>query len=145
MSAPAERLLRQLERVKQTGPDRWMARCPAHKDRRASLSVRALDTGVVLVHCFAGCAVDDVVAAAGLQLEDLWPPKLRTDGAGRPAERRPFSARDLLDALASELRIAWVLLSDLAAGREFSSRDRARAAVARERCLALIEELRNVR
>lgn len=145
MSVPVDRLLQKLELVKGTGPGRWMARCPAHKDRRASLSVREIDTGVVLVHCFAGCDAEAVVSAAGLHLEDLFPPRLVGPVAGRPPERRPFSVRDLMNALSAELNVAWVLLSDLAAGKDIAPRDRKRAGVARERCLALIDELRNVR
>ena len=141
----ADRIIAGLERVRRTAPNRWIARCPAHKDRTASLSIRELDDGRVLIHCFAGCNVESVVGAVGLQLEDLFPPRLATPGGGRPAERRPFSAREMLDALARELGVAWVLLADLAAGRSFTPRDRQRAAVARERCQAVIEELRHVR
>ncbi len=134
-----------LERVRGRGPGRWVARCPAHKDRTASLSIRELEDGRMLLHCFAGCAVESVVAAAGLTLEDLFPPRAPSPGGGRPAEKRPFTARELLDALAKELGVAWVLLADLAAGREFAEKDRRRAQVARDRCAALIEELRHVR
>jgi hypothetical protein len=141
----ADRLIAGLERVRRTGPGRYVARCPAHKDRTASLSIRELDDGRVLVHCFASCLVTDVVAAAGVTMEDLFPPRTATAGSGQRAERRPFSVRDLMDALASELGVAWVLLADLAAGREIVPKDRERAALARDRCAALVEELRHVR
>lgn len=145
MSAPIDRLLPALERVKRTAPGRYMARCPAHKDRRASLAVRELDSGVLLVHCFAQCDVAAVVAAAGLCMEDLFPPREYAPGAGHAPERRPFSVRDLIAALGAELNVAWVLLSDLAAGKEVDAKGRARAGLARDRCAALIEELRLVR
>ena len=32
-----------------------MARCPAHDDRKPSLSIRDADDGKVLVRCHAGC------------------------------------------------------------------------------------------
>ena len=38
----------------------WIARCPAHPDRRPSLSLGQTDAGVVLLHCLAGCATDDL-------------------------------------------------------------------------------------
>jgi hypothetical protein len=44
-------LLDHLERVKQTGPGRWIARCPAHEDRSPSLSVRELEDGRLLRLC----------------------------------------------------------------------------------------------
>jgi hypothetical protein len=121
-----------------------MAKCPAHKDRRASLSVRELDDGRVLLHCFAQCDVASVVAALGLQMEDLFPPREVTAG-GRPPERRPYGVRDVVNALAAELGVAWVILADLAAGKDINPADRRRGAVARDRCAMLIEELRHAR
>ena len=59
-------LLSKLDSIRQMGPGRWLARCPAHEDRRASLSVRELDDGTVLVHDFAGCSIFEIVAAAGI-------------------------------------------------------------------------------
>ncbi|MEJ5370248.1 MAG: CHC2 zinc finger domain-containing protein [Bryobacteraceae bacterium] len=41
--------------------DGWMARCPAHDDRNPSLSVNERG-GRVLVHCFAGCSQEAVIA-----------------------------------------------------------------------------------
>lgn len=57
--------------------------CPAHEDGRPSLSVT--DKGdKVMLHCFAGCHTDDVVAALGLQLSDLFDGELdRFENAGQ--------------------------------------------------------------
>ena len=49
----------------------WMALCPAHDDRRPSLSICEGDDGRALVHCHAGCSVDAICAAVGLRLADL--------------------------------------------------------------------------
>lgn len=59
------------------------AQCPAHEDKRASLSVRDGDAGRVVVYCHAGCSVNAICAAVGLELRDLMPPR---DPA--PATRR---------------------------------------------------------
>jgi putative DNA primase/helicase len=48
----------------------WTARCPAHDDRRPSLSIRDSDHGKVLVHCHAGCDQHDVIAV--LKGQGLW-------------------------------------------------------------------------
>jgi hypothetical protein len=69
---PAERVLERLERVKRSG-EGWIASCPAHEDRHASLSIGVGDDGRALVKCFAGCSVDDVVRALGLEMRDLYP------------------------------------------------------------------------
>lgn len=52
---------------------RWMARCPAHDDRRASLSIATGDDGRVLLHCHARCSPEAICAAAGVELRDLFP------------------------------------------------------------------------
>ena len=68
-----ESLLSKLEGVRETGQGQWLARCPSHDDRSPSLSVRAGDNGAVLIHCFAGCAPGEVLAAVGMEFGDLYP------------------------------------------------------------------------
>ncbi len=86
-------LLDRLDGVKQTAPNRWIARCPAHDDHSPSLSISELADGQILIHCFAGCEATDVMAAVGLQLSDLYPEPL--DHRIRPSRSR-IPARDLL-------------------------------------------------
>ncbi|MFF4448926.1 AAA family ATPase [Streptomyces sp. NPDC001502] len=45
--------------------------CPAHEDRSPSLSITRSEKGAVL-HCHAGCATEDVVAALQLAMPDLF-------------------------------------------------------------------------
>jgi hypothetical protein len=52
----------------QRGADRWSASCPSHQGKNPSLSIRELPDGRVLVRCWAGCDVAEVVAAAGATL-----------------------------------------------------------------------------
>ena len=72
-----DNVLDRLERARRSG-NGWVARCPAHEDRSPSLSVREGADGRVLVYCHAGCRTDDVVAAIGLSMRDLF-----ADGRGR--------------------------------------------------------------
>lgn len=60
--------------AKQKG-NQWEARCPAHDDNRASLSIGEGKDGRVLLRCFAGCDAGAIVGAVGLKLSDLFPPK----------------------------------------------------------------------
>lgn len=55
-----------------TGADRHYFRCPAHNDRSPSLSVKEGADGRALVHCFAGCSIQEVCAALGLTIRDLF-------------------------------------------------------------------------
>ncbi|WP_346767324.1 AAA family ATPase [Streptomyces sp. C1-2] len=49
------------------------AQCPAHEDRAPSLSIgRRKDGNGVVLNCHAGCAPEDVVAALGLTMQDLF-------------------------------------------------------------------------
>jgi len=66
-----------LDRLKKvTGSKgKWMACCPAHQDKSPSLAVTETDDRV-LVHCFSGCDTQDVTAAIGLNVADLFYNKL---------------------------------------------------------------------
>ena len=48
----------------------WMARCPAHDDRKPSLSLRHGEDGKVLVRCHAGCEQAQVIAV--LRSRGMW-------------------------------------------------------------------------
>lgn len=76
----ADFLLR-LEGARSRGSDRWSARCPAHPDKSPSLSIR--ETGSrILLHDFGGCEPEQIVAALGLELKDLF-----TDTPVHPGQR----------------------------------------------------------
>ena len=109
---PADLVLSRLDKVRQTGPDRWIARCPAHPDKSPSLSVRALPDGSVLLHCFTGCSVDAVVAAISLELSDLFPPR-PSDSQHSPPVKRPFPPGDVLAALAFETSVVLAAAADM--------------------------------
>lgn len=132
-------LLSKLDGVKRTGPGRWLAKCPAHEDRRASLAIREGDEGKTLVHCFAGCTVHEVVAAAGLEISDLFPPR-PADPAdiGKP-ERRPFPAADILRAIAFEALVVGCAASTLGAGGSLADGERNRLMLAVRRIQAAVD------
>jgi hypothetical protein len=69
---PVERLLARLPDAKKTAKV-WSGRCPAHGDRRASLSISEGEDCRALVKCHAGCTVDAICAAVGLTVLDLMP------------------------------------------------------------------------
>jgi hypothetical protein len=92
-----DRILSVLNGVKQTGHGRYLARCPAHEDRSPSLSIRVLD-------------------ALGLTLSDLFPERM---GEYVPSKAR-IPAGDILQAVASELNSAAILLAGVAERREIT-------------------------
>src|SRR6266566_2391708 len=80
-SSPAlEQVLSQLKGVR-TSMHGWRACCPAHADRKPSLSIGLGEQGQVLLKCFAGCSLEHIVEAMGLTILDLFP-----DGATFPEQ-----------------------------------------------------------
>ncbi len=71
--ASPESLLQRLVHVQRQG-EGYRARCPSCGGTSRKLAVTAR-AGRVLVHCFAGCRTDDVLAAVGLRWADLHPPR----------------------------------------------------------------------
>jgi hypothetical protein len=103
-------LLNQLFKVKKTGSDRWLARCPAHDDRNPSLAIRDCN-GTVLLKCFAGCNAHEIVSAIGMNLSDLFP--LSDDPKYIKQTRQGFSAWQLLNALKTDLTRLLIIANDL--------------------------------
>ena len=64
--------LNNLENIKGDGKE-YSARCPAHNDRKNSLSVSQTTDGKILLHCHAGCTPEAVVSAMGFTMNDLFP------------------------------------------------------------------------
>lgn len=118
----AEALLSKLAKVKPAGRHRWQACCPAHDDKSPSMVITEADDGRVLVHCFAGCGVDEIVGAVGLEISDLFPPR---ETHAHP-DRRPWRASDLITLAAHEALIVAVGASRLAQGIALSDVDRSR-------------------
>lgn len=59
--------------VESQSVDQASAYCPVHGDNRPSLSLGVGRDGRLLLHCFAGCEPDEVLAAVGLSFRDLIP------------------------------------------------------------------------
>lgn len=76
------------EKIAGSGPlrrdgQRFMVRCPAHDDNNPSLGITTGHTQPVLMRCYAGCELDAILAAAGLDIADV------TSGDYDVAQERP--------------------------------------------------------
>ncbi len=123
----ADTLIARLDKVKSTGPDSWVACCPAHEDKRPNLSIKQLDDRT-LIHCWSGCGAADVVAAIGLSLADLFDRKPEIESP--QARRRPPlpSARELLALIEFYLAVVECVFADVMFGLPFTDEDRRTAA-----------------
>jgi len=131
----ADILLQHLQKVKRTRPGNWLACCPAHADKTASLSVRELDDGRILAHCFAGCSVEEILSSIGMTFDDLFPEKEIQHG--RP-ERRPFPCADILRAIANEAMIVFFSARVVADGAILPEHEIARLLTAASRIQAAL-------
>lgn len=126
-------LLSRLQGVKKTGAERWIARCSAHEDKHASLSIALSQNNrdVVLLRCHALCSTEDVLAAVGLTFEDLYPERA-IDNRIAP-QRRPFFPSEVFEVARMEVGICAVIAADMHKNREISEADYQRLYVAVER------------
>ena len=108
-----ERLLSRLDGVKQVGPDKWRARCPAHDDKRPSLDIKEARDGVVLLICRTGCETQSVLDAVCLQFSDLYPEtnKHRIRPIKYPLKPR-VNPRELLAILDHESLVVSIIGAD---------------------------------
>jgi len=135
LSASAEPLLQRLDAVQRSGRG-WRARCPACGGRSQKLTVAERD-GKVLLHCFAGCATVDVLAAVGLTFADIMPPRTWPDS---PEERRQARKAireagwsSALSVLATEATVVQIAGAQLARWQFLSQEDDERLALAVQR------------
>ncbi len=118
-----------LSRVKHrfTGEDHGVFHSPTRNDRKPSCTFRILPDGRFLIHDHGGDSVQEILAAVGLRMEDLYPEPIT--GRARP-EPRPFPAADCLRAVAFETTVTLAIAAAMLAGEPF---DRERLALAAER------------
>ena len=122
-------ILSRLDKVREIGSNRWIASCPAHEDKSPSLSIRELPDGRTLVHCFAGCATEDVLSAVSLSWKDLRP-ETYTAQSGAPAWARKFNPLDLLQIVSEEVTVVAIVASDMLATKTIGEGEWKRLATA---------------
>lgn len=133
-------LLDRLEKVRERGPGRWMACCPAHEDKSPSLSIRETSDGVILLKCFGpGCSAADIVAAVGLELRDLFPEKLSDHIPSRRDRNHFHAAREALKAIRVEVMIVAIAGETVHRGETLEPEDMDRLWRAVERIRAAAE------
>ena len=114
-TAPITKILAQMTKVRQRQPGQYSACCPAHDDKNPSLSVRETPEGAVLLHCFSGCHVSEVLNALGLEMSDLFPPR---QVSGNEPKRTPrlLTAGQAIELLTNETNLLAVVAGNLLHG-----------------------------
>jgi len=130
----ADKLLSCLDGVKQTGSDRWVAKCPSHEDKTPSLAISEADERV-LVHCFGGCDVESVMSSVGLTLSDLFPESIKS----HRSERRPIPATDILRCIRDDSTFILLCANAIAGNMELNEKEFELLAQARLRIQAAVK------
>ena len=85
-------LLDRLDKVKRISHSRATARCPAHADKSPSMTITEGHT-CILMHCFAGCTFESILAAINVEPEQL----LYAEIEGTNLIRKPTWGREAAD------------------------------------------------
>lgn len=85
-----EEFMKRLEGVREDHPGQYSAKCPAHDDKTASLSVGIGRDNRIVVHCHAGCDHRDILATMGLSEADLF------DDSRKPVREAKHSRRKIV-------------------------------------------------
>jgi len=132
--------LNRLDGVKTNGSFKWLAKCPAHNDRSPSLAIKLVDDRI-LIHCFAGCSVQAVLDAIGLDMVDLFSERIANPGASKPKAPR-FSPYELFPLLIQEAVILALAFDAVVSGDALADTDKQRAIQAFNAVLRLNSEVK---
>ena len=120
--SPSDRLgfvLSLLEGVRKVG-NGWVALCPAHDDHNPSLSIGVGSDGRILLHCFAGCSIEEICSAMGIEVKDLFPQNDLSDLLIPTSSAKSLSIRSSRDSklfdLFNSVYSALISLLTLSAG-----------------------------
>ena len=83
MKLTLNEFLPRLKSVTKGNGSQYYAKCPAHEDQHASLSVSEGDDGRILLNCHVGCTPQEIVNELGLTINDLFSND-RTTPASKP-------------------------------------------------------------
>lgn len=128
-----------LPKFKMIGPDKASMCCPgplhARGDKNPSLNARETPEGVILLKCWAGCKVHEILQAMGMEPADLYPTPAHFH---LPTMRRPFTAFDALVGLEGESLVLLQFAKQIARGDPLTETDQSRLqkAVIRIQCAA---------
>ncbi len=107
-----EQVLSHLKGVR-TSMRGWRACCPAHADRKPSLSIGLGEQGQVLLKCFAGCPLERIVETMGLTMADLFPDEASTSHEQATLPGKTCHSTLTLVDLALEKQLPWKFLFSL--------------------------------
>ena len=137
-TSPITVILGRLEKVTDRGGGQYSACCPAHEDENPSLSIRETDDRLLLF-CHAGCYSNEIVAAVGLSLADLFNTPPNKDYVKPLPRQRRWDGRALLKTVAHESLVVAIAAGDMSKNITLSDDDKKRLAESVTRIRAAVE------
>lgn len=126
-----DNLLSRLNKVRRLADGQYMACCPSHADRSASLSIRDIGDGRILINCFAGCDTYGILRNLGLDWDDVLPEKSVEHRAKKIDQ--VIYATEALKVIQFEARIIMVCAYDMTKGNVPTSEEMQRVETAMKR------------
>ena len=109
-----EAILTMLEGVRSNGANKWVALCPVHGDRTASMGIKECSDGTVLMNCFScGATGLEIVESLGLSSSELFPPD---------SSRPTGPSREQRATIETDKVIMMIYEADKRGGREQTNR-----------------------
>jgi hypothetical protein len=144
-------LLSRFDGVQKMG-ENWRARCPACGGKSRKVSIRVVDDGKILLHCFDCSDIEAILQVIGLQASDLFPESLRPSD---PIERKKLAQHmrqqaDIaawgaaLEVLDFESRIVLIAAGDVINGKPINLPDMERLRLAEQRIADARRHLRPI-
>jgi len=124
-----ETLIDRLDGVRETGHGKYLSRCPSHDDRSPSLAIKEESDGRILLHCFAGCETENVLAAINLTFSDVMPERIGSNHAYKRV-RNWISPRDALATLDHESLVVAIIGADFLEHKEIDDETWSRLGIA---------------
>ncbi len=140
MTQKLNTLLSRLEKVKSNGSSKWLACCPAHDDKKPSLGIKLTDDDKILIKCFSGCSVVEIVTAVGLELSDLMPESVDYKKGAKPPR---FNKYELFDLILHHALILEIAIGDLLSSKPLSDTDLSTVIFARDSIENIAREVRS--
>jgi len=124
-------ILSHFENVKKSGSNQYQCKCPSHEDRSNSMGVSLSDDGQkIIMNCFAGCTLTEVMQASGLTWDDIMPNKrvdsfIMKDGevSGMIKQRQSFNPYAALKYLANDILFVAMCAAEVNSGRKLIPED----------------------
>tara|TARA_R110000787_G_scaffold93444_6_gene195717 strand:- start:1064 stop:1477 length:414 start_codon:yes stop_codon:yes gene_type:complete len=133
-----QEILARFSKVYKSGDDEYQCLCPSHDDRNASLGLKFKEDKMIL-NCFAGCSMQDILDAIGLSWGDVMPDSKPNE---YKHEKMRFNPYAVIKASKQDILFIAVCSAHVAAGNALEKNDREKLFQITERLRELYDNIK---